>query len=66
MASKKNKKTASASETDANRVRTRAGNANTHPGTAAKEALRTRNPPRDPEVIRKEKEEKELKKFEKQ
>lgn len=51
---------------DPNRARTRAGNANTHPGTAAKDALRVRNPPRDPEVIQKEKQDKEVKKAEKQ
>jgi hypothetical protein len=53
-------------EPDPNRVRTRARNANTHPGTAAKDALRIRNPPRDPDVIHKEKAEKASKKEEKQ
>ena len=53
-------------EPDPNRVRTRAGNANTHPGTAAKDALRVRNPPRDPDIIQKEKVEKESKKIAKQ
>jgi hypothetical protein len=53
-------------EPDPNRVRTRAQNANTHPGTAAKDALRVRNPPRDPDVIHKEKVEKASKKEEKQ
>ena len=48
-------------EPDPNRPRTRAGNANVHPGTAAKDALRVRNLPRDPEVIQKEKQEKEEK-----
>ena len=49
-------------EPDPNRARTRAGNANRHPGTAAKDALRVRNPPRDPEIIQKERAEKEEKK----
>lgn len=53
-------------EPDPNRLRTRAGNANTHPGTAAKDALRIRNPPRDPDIIQKEKEDKVSKKVEKQ
>lgn len=53
-------------EPDPNRARTRAGNANTHPGTAAKDALRVRNPPRDPDVIQKEKIDKETKKAAKQ
>lgn len=48
------------------RVRTRAGNVNIHPGTAAKDALRARNPPRDPEVIQKERADKETRKTEKQ
>jgi transposase len=54
-----------AQKTDPDRVRTRAGNANTHPGMAAKEALRVRNPPRDPDTIQKEKDKKALKKVEK-
>jgi hypothetical protein len=58
------KKNATA-EPDPNRVRTRAGNANSHPGTAAKNALRVRNPPRDPDIVQKEKEEKALRKAEK-
>jgi hypothetical protein len=49
-------------EPDPNRARTRAKNANAHPGIAAKNTLRARNPPRDPEVIQKEKVEKEAKK----
>ena len=49
-------------EPDPNRALTQAGNANTHPGTAAKDALRVRNPPRDPEIIQKERAEKEEKK----
>lgn len=53
-------------ELDPNRVRTRAGNANTHPGTTAKNALRVRNPPRDPDIIQKEKDDKEAKKMAKQ
>lgn len=53
-------------EPDPNRVRTRVGNANMHPGTAAKNALRVRNPPRDPEVIHQEKVDKALKKAAKQ
>jgi len=53
-------------EPDPNRTRTRAGNANAHPGTAAKDALRARNPPRDPEVIQKEKADREAKKAAKQ
>ena len=63
MPSKDAKK--SAPEPDPHRVRTRAGNANIHPGTAAKDALRVRNPPRDAVVIQKEKAEKALKKVEK-
>ena len=42
-----------------------AGNANTHPGMAAKDALRVQNPPWDPDTIQKEKDEKALKKVEK-
>jgi hypothetical protein len=53
-------------EPDPDRPRTRAGNANTHPGTAAKDALRVRNPPRDPDIIQREKAEKEEKKAAKQ
>lgn len=53
-------------EPDPNRVRTRAKNANTHPGISAKDALRTRNPPRDPDVVQKEKDDKEAKKMLKQ
>ena len=53
-------------EPDPNRARTRAGNANTHPGTAAKDALRVRNPPQNLEVIQKEKLDKEAKKAAKQ
>jgi hypothetical protein len=52
-------------EPDPNRLRTRAGNANTHPGRAAKDALRVRNPARDPDTIQKEKDEKVIKKAEK-
>jgi hypothetical protein len=55
-----------APEANPNRLRTRPWNANIHPGTAAKDALRARNPPRDPEVIQKEKVEKEAKKEAKQ
>ena len=57
---------ATAGPPDPNRVRTRAGNAGAHPGTAAKDALRVRNPPRDPDLIQKEKLERALKKAEKQ
>ena len=53
-------------EPDPNRARTRAGNANAHPGTAAKEALRVRNPPRDPDIIQKERAEKVERKAAKQ
>jgi hypothetical protein len=53
-------------EPDPNRVCTRAGNATTHPGIAAKDALRVRNPPRDPDVVLKEKLEKDAKKVAKQ
>ena len=53
-------------EQDPNRARTRASNANTHPGIAAKNALRARNPPRDPDIIQKERDNKEAKKIEKQ
>lgn len=49
-------------EPEPNRPRTRAGNADKHPGINAKNALRAKNPPRDPEVIQKEKVEKEAKK----
>ena len=52
-------------EPDPNRLRTRAGNANVHPGTAAKEALRVRNPARDPDTIQKEKDTKAMKMVEK-
>ena len=51
---------------DPNRVRTHAENANTHPGTTAKDALRVRNPLQDPDVIQNEKIEKEAKKTAKQ
>lgn len=54
-----------AQKNDTDRVRTRARNANMHPGTAAKEALRVRNPPRNPDTIQKEKDDKALKKVEK-
>ena len=37
------------------RPRTRSRNANTHPGTAAEEALRVKAPRRDPAIIQKEK-----------
>jgi hypothetical protein len=53
-------------ELEPNRVCTQAGNANTHPGTAAKDALRVRNPPRDQAIIQKEKVDKEVKRVEKQ
>ena len=53
-------------EQDPNRVHTRASNVNTHPGIAAKNALRARNPPKDSEAIQKEKDHKEAKKIEKQ
>ena len=49
-------------ETDPNRVRTRAANAKAHPGNIVKDALRARNPPRDPDLIQKEKADKEVKK----
>jgi hypothetical protein len=49
-------------ETDPNRVRTRAANAKAHPGNIVKDVLRTRNPPRDPDLIQKEKADKEAKK----
>ena len=58
-------KAAQKTEPDTNRVRTRARNANTHPGMAAKEALRVRNPSRDLDTIQREKDEKALKKVEK-
>jgi hypothetical protein len=60
-----NTKKKATAEPNPNRVRTRAGNANSHPGTAAKDALRVRNPPRDPDIIQKEKDEKALRKAEK-
>src|ERR1700760_3766144 len=41
------------------RMRTRAKNATAHPGIAAKDALRARRAPRDPEVIQKERDDKE-------
>lgn len=53
-------------EPDPNRLRTRSGNANIHPGTDAKNALRARNPPRDPAVIQKERDNKEARKVAKQ
>jgi hypothetical protein len=53
-------------EPEPNRVRTRPKNANTHPGTVVKDALRARNPPRDPDIIQKEKADKEGKKMAKQ
>lgn len=53
-------------EPEPDRVHTRAENANTHPGTAAKDALRVRNPPRDQVIIQKEKADKEAKKAAKQ
>lgn len=53
-------------EPDINRIRTRAKNANAHPGTAAKDALRAWNPPRDPELIQKEKADKTARKAAKQ
>ena len=49
-------------ELDQRRIGTWAGNANTHPGTAAKNTLRAQNPPWDPEVIQKEKAEKNARK----
>jgi hypothetical protein len=49
-------------EPDPNRVRTRAGNAQAHPG----DALKAQRPTRDPELIRKEKADKEAKKAAKQ
>jgi len=58
-------KDAQKTDPDPDRVRTRAKNANTHPGMAAKEALRVRNPPRDPDTIQTEKDKKALKKVEK-
>ena len=45
---------------------TQARNADAHPGTAAKNALRVWNPPWDPEVTKKEKVDKEAKKAAKQ
>lgn len=36
------------------RLRTRSGNANVHPGTAAQDALRVNAPRRDPAIIKKE------------
>lgn len=53
-------------EPDPNRLCTRVGNAVQHPGTAAKDALRVRNPPRAPEIIRKEREDREARKAAKQ
>jgi len=53
-------------EPDPNRLSTRAGNAKIHPGTAAQNALRARKPPRDPDIIQKEKADKEAKKMAKQ
>ena len=50
-------------EQDPNRVHTRAANVNTHPGIAAKNALRARNPPRDSDIIQQEKDYKEAKKI---
>ena len=52
-------------EQDPNYLQTRGGNANTHPGRAAKDALRVRNPAREPDIIQKKKDEKVLKKAEK-
>ena len=43
-------------------MKTRAKNATTHPGIAAKDALRTRRPPRAPEVIQKERDDKQSRK----
>ena len=43
-----------------------AWNENVHPRTAAKDVLRARNPPQDPEVIQKEKVDTEVKKAAKQ
>jgi hypothetical protein len=44
------------SNTANDRLRTRSKNANTHPGTAAQDALRVNAPRRDPAVIQREKE----------
>ena len=41
----------STAEPDPNRVQTRACNADMHPGTLAKDALRVWNPPRDPDIV---------------
>jgi len=43
------------SDPASNRPRTRSKNANTHPGTAAQDALRVKAPRRDPAVIQQEK-----------
>ena len=51
-------------EPDPNHVQTRARNADVHPGTLAKDALRVWNPPRDPDIVEKEKMEKISKKEE--
>ena len=45
-------------EQDPNRVHTQAANVNTHPGIAAKNALRAQNPPRDSDIIQQEKDHK--------
>ena len=47
-------------------IHTRAWNENVHPRTAPKDALRAQNPPQDPEVIQKEKVDREVKKAAKQ
>ena len=52
----------STAKPDPNRVWTRAHNADMHPGTLAKDALRVQNPPQDLDIIEKEKMEKISKK----
>ena len=51
---------------DPSHIHMRAWNENVHPRTAAKDVLRARNPPQDPEVIQKEKVDREVKKAAKQ
>ena len=55
----------STAEPDPNHAWTRAHNADVHPGTLSKDALRVWNPPQDPDIVEKEKMKKISKKEEK-
>ena len=55
----------STAKPDPNHAWTRAHNADVHPGTLSKDALRVWNPPQDPDIVEKEKMKKISKKEEK-